>query len=96
MVRPVILLALATAAFSADTRFEISCPASLKAGPLTGRAFVMISRDADREPRLAIGRVGVPFSGRDFEKLASGQSVVIDSGDLGTPVESIAQIPPGD
>ncbi|MGA7236768.1 MAG: hypothetical protein WBY44_13865, partial [Bryobacteraceae bacterium] len=96
MVRPVLLLALATSAFAADTRFEISYPVSVKAGPLTGRVFIMISRDAEREPRLEIGRVGVPFFGRDFEKLAPGQAAVIDATDLGTPVESIAQIPPGD
>jgi hypothetical protein len=39
----------------------------------------MITRDAAHEPRLAIGRVGVPFFGRDFEKLAPGQSAVIDA-----------------
>src|SRR5580698_5617796 len=81
---------------AADTRFEISYPASSKPGPLTGRAFIMITRTADREPRLEIGRVGVPFFGRDFEKLAPGQSVAIDATDLGTPVESLAQIPAGE
>lgn len=97
MLRTLAALALlATGAFAADTRFEISYPASVKAGPLTGRIFIMISHDAQREPRLEIGRVGVPFFGRDFEKLAPGQAAVIDATDLGTPVESIAQIPPGD
>ena len=97
MLRPALAFGLlATAAFAADTRFEISYPASVKSGPLTGRVFIMISRTADREPRLEIGRVGVPFFGRDFEKLAPGQSAVIDATDLGTPVESITQIPPGD
>jgi hypothetical protein len=85
-----------SAAFAADTRFAISYPASVKPGPLTGRAFVMITRTADREPRLEIGRVGVPFFGRDFEKLAPGQSAVIDATDLGSPVESLAQIPAGE
>ena len=56
----------------------------------------MISREGQREPRLEIGRVGVPFFGRDFEKLAPGQSAVIDATDLGTPAESIAQIPAGE
>src|SRR5580704_1503101 len=85
-----------SAAFAADTRFEISYAASAKTGPITGRAFIMISRDVQREPRLEVGRVGVPFFGRDFEKLAPGQLAVIDAADLGTPVESIAQLPPGD
>ena len=44
-------------ALAADTRFEISYPASSKPGPLTGRAFIMITRTSDREPRLEIGRL---------------------------------------
>lgn len=97
-VSPALLLAFlaAACAFAADTRFELSYPASAKSGPLTGRAFLMITRAADREPRLEIGRVGVPFFGRDFERLAPGQSAVIDATDLGTPVESLAQIPAGE
>ncbi len=75
---------------------EITFPAAVHAGPVTGRVFVMISRNGEREPRLEIGRVGVPFFGRDVEKLAPGQAVTIDAGDLGTPVESLAQIPAGD
>ena len=85
-----------SAALAADTRFEISYAASAKPGRITGRAFIMISRDVQREPRLQVGRVGVPFFGRDFEKLAPGQSAAIDATDLGTPVESIAQIPAGE
>ena len=86
----------ASSCFAAATRFEISYPASAGAGPITGRVFVMISRDNRREPRLEISRVGVPFFGRDIEKLAPGQAAAIDSTDLGTPVESLADIPPGD
>jgi hypothetical protein len=90
------LLVLLSPAWAADTRFEISFPAAAHSGPITGRVFVMISRNAEREPRLEIGRLGVPFFGRDIEKIAPGQSAVIDAGDLGTPVESIAQIPSGE
>ena len=61
MLRIAFALALfASAALAADTRFEISYPAAVKSGPLTGRVFIMISRDGEREPRLEIGRVGVP------------------------------------
>ena len=44
-------------------------------GPITGRVFVMMTR-IDRqgaEPRLQIGRTGVPFFGRDVERLAAGE-----------------------
>ena len=56
-------------AFAAETRFEISYPAGVNKGPITGRVFIMISRSNDREPRLQISRIGVPFFGRDIERL---------------------------
>ncbi len=89
-------LLAAFACSGAETRFEISYAASAGAGPLTGRVFVMISRDAQHEPRLAVGRIGVPFFGRDIEKLTAGSSAVIDAGDPGTPVESLRGIPAGE
>ena len=102
MLRALTVAALAASlGFAADTRFEISYPASASVGPLTGRVFVMITRTlqargGEREPRLQIGRVGVPFFGRDFERLAPGGTVGIDASDPGTPVESLSAIPPGD
>jgi len=83
-------------AFAAGPRFEISYPASANHGPITGRVYVMISRTGDREPRLQVGRVGIPFFGRDIEKLAPGESAAIDATDLGTPVTSLSEIPPGE
>ena len=77
-------------------RFEISFPASARAQPVTGRVYVMISRTGDREPRQQIGRTGVPFFGRDVEQLKPGQAATIDETDLGTPVESLREIPAGD
>src|SRR5215510_11570376 len=77
-------------------RFEISFPAASHAGPITGRVYVMIARNAEREPRLQIGRTGVPFFGRDVERLNPGQAAVIDETDLGTPIESLRDLSPGD
>ena len=77
-------------------RIEISFPQAAHGEPITGRVFVMMSRAGDREPRLQIGRTGTPFFGRDVEKLAPGQAAVIDETDLGTPVESLRDIPAGD
>jgi Putative esterase len=90
------LLALPALAFAADTRFDISYPSAANAGPITGRVYVIISRTDDREPRVQVGRVGIPFFGRDVEKLAPGESAAIDATDLGTPVKSLAEIPPGE
>ena len=77
-------------------RVEISFPASAHAEPITGRVYVMISRNGDREPRQQIGRTGVPFFGRDVEQLKPGQAAIIDDTDLGSPVESLRDIPAGD
>ena len=81
---------------AAPLRVEVSFPASAHAGPVTGRVYVMISRTSDREPREQIGRTGVPFFGRDVEQLKPGQAAVIDETDLGTPVDSLRDIPAGD
>ncbi len=79
-----------------ELRFEISVPAAAHGEPITGRAYVMISRLEEPEPRLQIGRTGVPFFGRDVEGLAAGAAAVIDSSDLGSPVASLDEIPAGE
>jgi S-formylglutathione hydrolase FrmB len=77
-------------------RFEISVPAEAHSEPITGRVYVMISRTNEKEPRLQIGRTGVPFFGRDVEQLAPGTAAIVDESDLGSPVASLRDIPPGD
>ncbi len=79
-----------------DLRFEISFPAAIHDEAVTGRVYVMISRSDDPEPRLQIGRTGTPFFGRDVEGLEPGRAVAIDRTDLGSPVESLAALPPGE
>ena len=86
------------ASATSKLRFDVSFVPQIHDGPVTGRAFVMVTRTIDRqpEPRLQIGRTGVPFFGRDVERLQPESVVTIDAGDLGTPVESLADIPAGD
>ena len=60
------------------------------------RVFVMISTTDGREPRLQIGRSGVPFFGRDVVGLRSGQDGIVDETDLGSPLESLSDLPAGD
>jgi hypothetical protein len=81
---------------SPKLRFKISFPSSTHSEPITGRAFVMISRTNEKEPRLQFGRTGVPFFGRDIEKVAPGKTASIDETDLGSPVASLREIPAGD
>jgi hypothetical protein len=90
------MIPLVLAALAADAVFEISVPASVRAQPLTGRVYVMLSRSDKTEPRMQVGRTGVPFFGRDVEKLAPGATAKIDASDLGSPVESLREIPAGE
>ncbi|MEZ5417054.1 MAG: alpha/beta hydrolase-fold protein [Vicinamibacterales bacterium] len=82
--------------FDRGLKVEITVPASVRSTPLTGRVYFIVARSGDREPRLQIGRTGTPFFGRDVENLAPGQAAVIDASDLGTPVASLKDLPPGD
>ena len=90
------ITALAPLLASGEQRFEVSFPSEVHEGALTGRIYVMISRTAEREPRLQIGRTGVPFFGRDVENLLPGEPGIIDATDLGTPVASLRDIPSGE
>lgn len=95
-MRSFLLFTLLTPVFAANTTFEISFPSSAHSGPITGRVYVMISHRSSPEPRLQTGRLGIPFFGRDVENLTPGRAAIIDSTDLGTPVVSLSDIPPGD
>ena len=83
---------------AAETRFEISFPASLNGEPITGRVFVMISKNNRSEPRLQAGsyQASVPFYGVDVDALKPGASAVIDGSTLGYQVESLSQLPAGE
>lgn len=99
-----LLLAVSLGAQQRDTtspsgrglRVEVTVPASIRKEPVTGRVYVMVARDNQREPRLQIGRTGTPFFGRDVEMLPPGRAAVLDVTDLGTPVASMKDLPPGD
>ncbi len=80
---------------SSPFKFEISFPASLHDGPLTGRMFVAFGENNEREPRLQVGRYGVQFFGIDFENLMPGEKIVIDGATLGYPQEALGDVPAG-
>jgi Putative esterase len=75
-------------------KFELSFPASIHAGPITGRMFVIITRSEKSEPRLQL--FDVPFFGTDVRKLMPGVSVVVDGETPGYPLRSLGDIPAGD
>jgi predicted alpha/beta superfamily hydrolase len=79
-----------------NLKFEISFPEEAYAENITGRVYVIISNDDSREPRLQISTMGQPFWGEDVEGLAPGAAAVIDGATFGYPLESLADLPPGE
>jgi len=97
-----IILAFASpvvcGAQSSGLRFAITLPPSSQSAPITGRAFLILSRDSNPEPRFEIHPLdrGLPIFGRDVNALAPGKSVIIDETVPGYPLKSLADLPPGD
>jgi hypothetical protein len=83
---------------AAAVRFEISYPAGVDAGPIDGRVLLVVSKGGETEPRFQIGRGPrtQQIFGADVDGLRPGQVAVIDGGTRGYPLESAAQIPPGE
>ncbi|MEM9758263.1 MAG: alpha/beta hydrolase-fold protein [Pseudomonadota bacterium] len=67
--------------------------------PLKGRVFVIITRDADSEPREQAGVRGVPLWGKDVSDLRGGERIGFAHGDVsqrGYLLEEIGDIPAGE
>jgi len=85
-------------------RFEVSFPAEVESGEITGRLLVVISPHAGLEPRLGLRRtnpvgyrpdLAVAFLGRDVEGLRPGRTVVVDADADSYPVD-LDELPAGD
>src|SRR3954470_10121586 len=78
--------------------FSITFPNAVHAAPITGRAFLIISRDSNPEPRFQAHPLdrGLPMFGRDVDALAAGAPVIIDATVPGYPLKSLADLPVGD
>jgi hypothetical protein len=78
-------------------KFEILFSGKAHPGPLTGRVYLMLSRDGGREPRRQVRRAGgIPFWGENVHNLEPGRAGVIDESSFGFPLKSIRLIPPGE
>ncbi len=93
-----LALGSTTPAVLAAQSIELSFPASVHAGPITGRAFVFVARTGDREPRLQSGasRTSEPFFGLDVDALMPGEPVRFDRTVPGFPLASLANLPAGE
>jgi hypothetical protein len=76
----------------------ISFPSSVHRAPVTGRVFLFVSRSGNPDLRIQVlePSTSPPFFGKDVYALRPGHAAVIDAGDLGYPVRSLAQLPAGD
>lgn len=79
-----------------EFQFKITYSGEASFGPITGRVYVIISKNKEREPRLQTGYTGAPFWGKNIYSLKQGESAVIDADVFGYPLENIRDIPPGD
>ncbi len=82
----------------AQARFEITVPAAAHAGPITGRAYVALSKSSDgqRTPIQQTGETGVPLFGVDMSEAAPGRAIVVDAQAFGFPVRSLRDVPAGE
>ncbi|MBN8714674.1 MAG: hypothetical protein J0H50_12015 [Xanthomonadales bacterium] len=88
----------ASGATATGPRFAVSFPASAHSAPITGRVFVFVTRNSEREPRLQINGYNgnIPYFGTDVSQLAPGQSAVVDASTPGTVVDTLKDLPAGD
>lgn len=97
-----LLAGLSTTALAAPQqtalKFEVSFPASVHAGLITGRVFVFLTQRESPDPRLQAGSWGdtPPLFGADVNQLQAEREAVIDQETLGYPVSSLREVPAGD
>ncbi len=82
---------------NSSLKFSIRFTDEVHPEPLTGRVYVMLTRNGQREPRFQVRRArGIPFWGQNVSGLNPGEAAVIDERSFGFPLRSIRHIPPGE
>jgi hypothetical protein len=78
--------------------FEVSFSSSVETEPLDGRIILMLSPNADVEPRFQVrtGVRAIQVFGVDVAGLDPGEKTRIDAAVFGYPIESLRDVPPGD
>lgn len=76
-------------------RFEVTVPAALRSEAVTGRLLLILSRNAEPQPRQAISPQGPAMFGVDVEALRPGQPAIVDTSALGYPA-GLAELPAGE
>jgi len=100
--RPAVALAIFALSSAAQAqrpaRFEVSFSASVHAGPITGRVFVILAKKETSAPLQEVGSwTGqTPFFAVDIDQLEPGRAAAVDSRAVGYPRSSIDELPAGD
>ena len=67
--------------------------------PVTGRVYVILTRDGETEPRRQVGVSGVPFWGQEVRGFTGGDRVTLlpgGEGVIGHPLSDLSEVPPGE
>ena len=93
-------LTLSVGSGPASTGLEIAVSFSeeVEAQPLDGRVIVLVSKDAETEPRFQVraGIRAIQIFGVNIDGLLPGQTAVVDESTFGYPVRSLADFPAGE
>ncbi len=89
--------AFGAAAADAPLRFSVTFPAAHSAGPIDGRLLVLISAEADGEPRHHVNDTvkTAQVFGVDAEGWRPGEPRTVDQAAFGYPIRSLAALPKG-
>jgi hypothetical protein len=81
-----------------SSQFAISFPSSVHDGPITGRVFILVSRDSTPEPRQAADgfSTNVAMYAVDVSGLRPGEVTIITDSTPGYPLASLHEITAGD
>jgi hypothetical protein len=89
--------AIGAAAADAPLRFSVTFPAAASAEPIDGRLLVLISAEADGEPRHHVNDTvkTAQVFGLDVDGWRPGEPRTVDRAAFGYPIRSLAALPKG-
>ena len=78
-------------------RVDVTLKPGVGSAPVTGRLFVIFTRDNSREPRLQAGGYGgsVPFFAVDVDALSAAAPASVSPSALGFPLNGLRDVPAG-
>ena len=79
-----------------DQKFEMTFSENTGRENITGRVYLIMSKNGDREPRLQRYPNNSLMWGVDIFGLKAGETAVIDEKTFGFPITTLKDIPPGD